>query len=70
MNRLSPQQRDLILIILLLLIFLAAFPLLGSLFAERVAATPNPTPTEQSMLSAIVTFSPPLHLNYSNIKPN
>ncbi len=69
MNRLSPRQRDLVLIVLLLLILLAAFPLLGSLFAERVAAPVSPTPTEQSMLSPVVTFSPSLHLNDGIRKP-
>ncbi len=64
-NRLSPHQRDLVLIVLLLLILLAAFPLLGSLFAERVAAPISPTPTEQSMLLPAVTFLPLPHPNNS-----
>jgi hypothetical protein len=64
-NRLSPRQRDLVLIALLLLILLAAFPLIGSLFTERVAAPPSPTPTEQSLLLPVVTFSPLPHPNNS-----
>ena len=70
-NRLSPRQRDLVLIVLLLLILLAAFPLLGSLFAEHlVSPISSPTPTEQSMLLPVVTFLPTPHQNNRISNPN
>jgi hypothetical protein len=45
MIHLSPHQRDLISVVLLVLILLLALPLLGSLFADRAPASPRPTPT-------------------------
>ncbi len=65
MIRLSPRQRDLISVILLVLVILLAFPLLGAWFSDRASAprsptpTIEPTPTEQSS----VTFPIALHLN-------
>jgi hypothetical protein len=76
MNRLSPQRRDLISVVLLIVILLAAFPLLGSWLAERVlpprtalptathTPTPTPTPeaTKESRAAPIdVTFAIPAH---------
>jgi hypothetical protein len=74
MNRLSPQRRDLISVVLLIVILLAAFPLLGSWLAERVlpprtalptatqTLTPTPEATAESRAAPIdVTFAIPAH---------
>ncbi len=74
MNRLSPQRRNLISVVLFIVILFAAFPLLGSWLAERVhpprtavpsatqTFTPTPEATKESRAAPIdITFAIPAH---------